>query len=105
MVIPSHVLNLVEEERKAQDRKWGRKFKGRTDQHWLTILIEELGEVSAEVLQSPKQASNRVGSDDLVEAEIVQCAAVLLAWLEFRSPFHEQIARDVDVPAPYEIVR
>ena len=67
------VLNLVKHERNQQDYKWGHPLD-RKDAPWLPILGEEYGEVCRACL----------GNDDAgnLRDELVQVAAVAIAWLE-----------------------
>jgi NTP pyrophosphatase (non-canonical NTP hydrolase) len=62
----------VLDERDRQDAKWGSQRR-LSDQEWLTILVEEVGE-SAEAILDKKP-------NDL-KTEVTQVAAVALAWLE-----------------------
>ncbi|MDE0401287.1 MAG: hypothetical protein OXL96_26110 [Candidatus Poribacteria bacterium] len=68
--------NLIQIEREAQDEKWGEQRH--SDEKWLAILLEELGEVSVAVLEK-----NEAG---LLE-ETVQVAAVLQSWITSRNFF------------------
>lgn len=61
----------VEAERLRQEDKWGFQHHGRFE--WANILMEEVGEVS--------KAGND-GDMTGLRAEIVQVAAVAVAWLE-----------------------
>jgi hypothetical protein len=76
---PMNVLDEVREQRKEQDRLWGRPE--RTDSEWVSALTEEIGEVAT--------AANRVGKDapanpnfEFLRAELIQVAAVAVAWIE-----------------------
>lgn len=65
-------IELIQDERARQDAKWG------ADQHhdphlWTTILAEEFGEVARAVLEHDAAG---------LRAELVQVAAVCVAWLE-----------------------
>ena len=64
------VLKLINDERQRQDENWGadRLLDNVT---WLTILVEEVGETAETILKS----SN-------TKKELVQVAAVAVAWLE-----------------------
>ena len=75
------IVAAVKDERERQDRKWGRGFSGRNDSFWLTILAEEFGEVANAILEH---------QDQRIEDELVQVAAVVFAWLEFREDPIEQ---------------
>ena len=70
----TQVLNSVVEERERQDKKWG--VQDHSDQRWLAILVEELGEAAAEVITHPGYSERRL------QYELVQVAAVALAWVE-----------------------
>ncbi len=63
-------VTLIRAERKRQDEKWGEQ--NHQDQKWLTILLEEFGELAEAILNEPERG---------VE-ELVQIAAVSVAWLE-----------------------
>jgi len=68
----SNVYRLIDEERQRQIGKWG---DGGLDPFvWIAVLSEELGEASEAILKQKSQ-------EDL-EGEIVQIAAVAVAWLE-----------------------
>jgi len=56
-----------------QDEKWGSQ-RYLSSLKWLAILIEEVGEVAEETLDNESRARLR--------AEVVQVAAVCVAWLE-----------------------
>jgi NTP pyrophosphatase (non-canonical NTP hydrolase) len=70
------VLDLIIEERERQDEKWG-KDNPHSDFVWLAILVEEIGEVSNEML-SPVELMHSNG----LKKELTQVAAVVVAWLE-----------------------
>ena len=64
------VLEDIIAERGAQDEKWGDQT-GHSDGKWFVIEVEEIGEVARNLFE---------GGDPY--HEIVQCAAVLVAWAE-----------------------
>ena len=64
-LILEHVLN----ERLAQENKWGEQ--NHTDEIWLAILTEEIGEVAKAILEGTS-----------ITDELVQVAAVAVAWHE-----------------------
>lgn len=71
------ILRLVVAERARQDAKWGWPNAGLAgcDPHKkLSILVEEVGEVAEALLDRQ--------SDDELRDELVQVAAVAVAWLE-----------------------
>ena len=71
----ARALEAVDEERCRQDIKWGtiNNFDDRPLDRWLTILVEEVGEL-AEGIQNRDQAN--------IEEEATQVAAVAVAILE-----------------------
>lgn len=72
------VLSDIDGERGRQNAKWGEQ--NHTDPLWLAIATEELGEAAQEVLTEEFGTAGN-GHGDLRE-ELVQCAAVLVAWIE-----------------------
>ena len=74
--------DLIQMERNAQDEKWGEQ--NHSDEKWLAILLEELGEAAKAVLEDDDVA--------LLE-EVVQVGAVLQNWVTSRT-FYD---REVDV--------
>ena len=75
------IMQAIRMERIRQDYKWGTDFVGRSDERWLTILAEEFGEVAEAVLRD---------SDEDVEKELIQGAAVCVSWLEHRTLRQDQ---------------
>lgn len=68
------VLNAIVGERLEQIDKWGLQRSPATP--WMTILMEELGEAAKAQLEG-----DITGAHGL-RRELVQCAAVIVAWLE-----------------------
>ena len=68
------VINEVMLERQAQEAKWG--VQNHDDFGWLPILAEEFGEVANSMNEM------QPGSD--IEYELIQVAAVAVAWIESR---------------------
>ena len=66
------ILQLIKEERDQQDGKWGAK-RSLSQMTWLTILMEEVGEVAESILDL---------DDANYPVELVQVAAVAAAALE-----------------------
>lgn len=66
------IFALIRQERAAQDAKWGANRR-QSASMWLTILVEEVGEVAKAILERDLGA--------LVH-ELVQVAAVTVATLE-----------------------
>jgi len=67
------ILGHIRTERERQDKKWGRQ--DHSDGDWMLILQEELGEAAKDILEGRPIEAN---------VELVQCAAVIVAWLESR---------------------
>ena len=77
------VLGCVQMERIKQDVKWGEQ--NHADLAWLAILGEEFGEASQCVTKSsvgPTEPTEAKEYYELLEYELVQVAAVCVAWLE-----------------------
>ncbi len=81
------ILMKILQERERQDKKWGEQ--NHNDLGWLAILIEEVGEVARCNCETSLTTDL---SDDYKEhwerhtdLELVQVAAVALAWLECRA--------------------
>ena len=71
--------NLIQIERDAQDKKWGPQHH--SDEKWLAITIEEVGEVS--------EAFQEKGDNEFLK-EITQVAAVLQNWVTARDWYQEK---------------
>lgn len=89
-----HVLRDVHRERLRQEqRKAEGRFEftcaddGLTNAEKLAILVEEVGEVAREVLtqEGRRLARDTVGTKEALRAELVQVAAVAVAWIEVLS--------------------
>lgn len=79
--VRSAVCAMIFQERNAQIEKWGNQ-----NHHphliWNAILVEEVGEVSKALLEGPV-SQHRISPDmESLEEELVQVAAVAVAWLE-----------------------
>lgn len=66
------LLQAIQDERDRQDAKWGSQRK-LPQEVWLTILVEEVGEVAESILE--RDETN-------YPVELVQVAAVAVAALE-----------------------
>ena len=62
--------HVVEYECQRQDKKWG--VQEHSDGKWSLIFDEEKGEACKAMLE---------GNDDEANAELIQCAAVIMQWL------------------------
>ena len=71
--------DLIQIERDAQDEKWGEQ--NHSDEKWLAIALEELGEVAEATLEN---------DDEALLNEIVQVAAVLENWVTSRDWYQEK---------------
>lgn len=67
------VLRRINDERARQQANYG-DDRNLDDTFWNIILVEEVGEVSKAILES----------DPGLEDELIQVAAVAVAWLEDR---------------------
>lgn len=87
------IIQLVHAERDRQDAKFGEQW-GKTYFEWASILGEEFGEVCQAVNDLAQLADDLLGGvvpdtmdgvDELahIRDELVQVAAVAIAWLEF----------------------
>ncbi len=73
------ILRMIANERFKQDAKWGEpKSRHYLDLTWLAVLTEEVGEVARACLKND-DAGN-------LGMELIQVAAVAVAWLEARHP-------------------
>lgn len=73
--------NLVDAERRRQNVKWG--VQDHDHLMWLAILGEEFGETAQAILQAYEKANDSPATRQaIIRAELVQVAAVALAWLE-----------------------
>ena len=70
--------NLIQIERNAQDEKWGEQRH--SDEKWLAIILEELGEAAKAVLEKNEEG---------ILEETVQVAALLQAWVTSRDFFFD----------------
>lgn len=70
------IMAAIEEERDRQDKKWGQQ--NHADYTWLAILSEEIGEAAQATLHT--EFGGRAAGT--VEYELIQAAAVIVAWLE-----------------------
>jgi NTP pyrophosphatase (non-canonical NTP hydrolase) len=83
MEAQTRAIELIINERKRQDEKWGKR-----DHHdfvWNAILNEEVGEVAHELLNPAPYRLRK---------EIVQVAAVAVAWIEMILNQEEEALRD-----------
>ena len=70
--------NLIQIERNAQDEKWGEQRH--SDEKWLAIILEELGEAAKAVLEKNEEG---------ILEETVQVAALLQVWVTSRDFFFD----------------
>ena len=64
------VFDVISQECERQREKWGNQEH--PDIIWHAILAEEVGEVAKAILEDDVDAIN---------AELIQCAAVIVSWL------------------------
>lgn len=76
------IYEEIQKERQEQDKIWGEQ--NHNDLKWLAILMEEIGEVSEDINELyptiGKCYDLRIKED--LRAELIQVAAVCIAWLE-----------------------
>ncbi len=85
------MVQKILSERTRQDVKWGEQ--NHTDLGWLAILTEEVGEVArCNCHTSLGEAEEQFKEmwEESTDDELVQVAAVALAWLECRARRREQ---------------
>lgn len=75
------VLRDVATERIRQDDKWGCQCAN-IDFEWVSILTEEVGEAAAEANEANFRSGKNRGDFTKLRAELVQVAAVAVAWVE-----------------------
>ena len=64
---------FIDKERARQDDKWGIMPRNNSDMVWLAVLTDEIGECARAILKTDW---------DNLKDEIIQVAAVAIAWLE-----------------------
>jgi NTP pyrophosphatase (non-canonical NTP hydrolase) len=67
------IFELIRQERKRQDKKWGKIPRELNIHKWMSVLTEEVGEVAESLLKR---------EDENTKIELVQVAAVCVAFLE-----------------------
>lgn len=67
------VLDLIRTERMRQEKRWGEQ--NHSDLYWLGILMEEVGEVARAIIEGYGWEKDR-------DKELIQVAAVAVAWME-----------------------
>lgn len=93
----ARVLSDVAAERSRQNDRWGDQ-SGHADFVWLGILTEEVGESAQAVLHDTFGGK----ASGTLYAELVQVAAVAVAWLE---ALHDRGARALPAPEVGEQLR
>jgi NTP pyrophosphatase (non-canonical NTP hydrolase) len=71
------IMGDVLEERRDQHEKWGQQDHNYF--FWQAILVEEVGEVAKALLSA---ATSPIMPDENLEEELLQVAAVAVAWIE-----------------------
>lgn len=75
----SGILSEIASERVRQHNKWG--IQNHTPIEWLSILMEEVGEVSKEALENHFKYANNTGLANY-RKELIQVAAVAVQMIE-----------------------
>lgn len=73
-------LTLIKMERIQQDAKFGEQ--NHDDFRWLSILMEEVGEVSHAVCEQLQKNYSKIALRENLEIELIQVAAVCVNWIE-----------------------
>ena len=73
-------IHEILKERDRQDEKWGSQ-RHLSDQEWLTILVEKVGEAAKDILDKNPNG---------LKTEVTQVAAVALEWLEALTARHDE---------------
>lgn len=74
------VLDAIIAERQRQDEKWGEQ--NHVEPLWATILGEEFGEVCRASLAIEAVGLNDSALVEHLRSELIQVAAVAVAWVE-----------------------
>lgn len=77
--IQKMIFERIADERIRQYAKWGPQYH--LDDTWAMILMEEVGEVAKSIVDRLSNADPKAHVADM-KKEIVQVAAVAVAWLE-----------------------
>ena len=77
--------DLINVEREYQLKKWGEQKH--SDEKWLAILTEEVGEVAKAILENDDVELDGLG--DPTPTEMCQVAAVLESWVTSRDFFQK----------------
>jgi NTP pyrophosphatase (non-canonical NTP hydrolase) len=80
MIATDRVLQEVLAERIRQDAKWGEQ--NGHDFEWVSILTEEVGEAAQAANEANFRSGKTRGDYTHLRAELVQVAAVAVAWIE-----------------------
>jgi NTP pyrophosphatase (non-canonical NTP hydrolase) len=73
------ILAEVQAERTRQDAKWGEQ--NGHDFEWVSIITEEIGEAAQAANEANFQSSKTRGDYSHLRVELVQVAAVAVAWI------------------------
>lgn len=79
-VTTDRVLQEVLAERVRQDEKWGEQ--NGHDFEWVSIMTEEVGEAAQAANEANFKSSKTRGDYAHLREELVQVAAVAVAWIE-----------------------
>lgn len=86
------LMDIITERVRQEDLRQAGRFRytcagpGLTDTERLAVLLEEVGETARATLEREGLVSDRINGADLADAlrtELIQVAAVAVAWLEF----------------------
>ena len=74
------ILAEIQDERSRQDAKWG--VQNSHDFEWVSILAEEFGEAAQQANEANFTTGRYRGDFSNLRYELVQVAAVAVAWIE-----------------------
>lgn len=78
-----YILKQIKNERDRQIKKFSDK-RPYSNLDWLAVLAEKFGEVAGDVCKRevPPEANNSNELRGGIKTELIQCAAVCVAWVE-----------------------
>lgn len=85
------ICSAVYRERVRQEDRWGNDslmpYENGDHQRKLAVLMEEVGEVARELLENGNRTSSHL------KEELIQVAAVAMAWIEGIERYHDIVPR------------
>lgn len=97
-IVRGRIFECITLERTLQDEKWGADRDLSTP--WAAVLMEEAGEVARAHLEAKHHPSGHRAGLAHLKTELVQLAAVAVAWIEAVHVEDERAGRGYDSPQP-----